>query len=111
MTIRHLQDIEAQWSSCRTREARRSLWEQLTEPAGLWLSLCRDIVQQGDTATLSLWLSPNDPIKLDILTFDASRSAVLRAHLLCARLALSYNPDTKQNELTEHLHPIAEETG
>jgi adenylate cyclase len=111
MTIRHLQDIEVQWASCRTREARRGLWEQLTGSAGLWLSICRDIVQQGDTATLSSWLEPDDPIKQDILNFDTSRIAALRAHLLCTRVALSYHPETTQDELADLLHPIAEETG
>src|SRR5688572_12532829 len=111
MAIRHLQDIEAQWPLCRTREARRNLWEQLTGPAGLWLSACRDIVQQGDLYTLSLWLNPNDPVRQDILNFDASRHLVLRAHLLCTHLALTYDPNTTQDEIGNLLHPIMEETG
>ena len=111
MTIRHLQDIEAQWPLCRTREARRNLWEQFIGPAGLWLSACRDIVQQGDAHTLALWLNPNDPVRQDILNFDAGRHLVLRAHLLCTRLALTYDPNTTQDELDKLLHPMMEETG
>jgi adenylate cyclase len=111
MTIRHLKDIEAQWPSCRTREARRLLWEQLTGASGFWFSACHDIVGQRDAHTLASWLDHDDPIKHDILNFDASRSAMLRAYLLCARLALTCDRNTKPHELDNGLHPIAEETG
>jgi CHASE2 domain-containing sensor protein len=111
MTIRHLEDIAAQWPSCRTREARRDLWEQLTGSSRLWFSACCDIVRQRNTHTLELWLNHTDPIKQDILNFDASHSVMLRAHLLCARLALTYDQHTQQDELDDLLHPIMEETG
>ena len=110
MTIRHLEDIEAQWPSCRTREARRLLWEQLTGSSGFWFSACRDIVGQRDARTLTSWLDHDDPIKHDILNFDASRSAVLRAYLLCARLALTCDRNTEPHGIDDCLRPIAEET-
>jgi CHASE2 domain-containing sensor protein len=111
MTSRYLEDIEAQWPSCRTREARRVLSEELTGSSGRWFAACREIVHQQDRRTLELWFDPNDSIKQDILNFDASRSAVLCAHLLCARLALAYDPDTTLDEFDRLLHPIAETTG
>lgn len=107
----HLKDIEAQWSSSRTREARRVLWEQLTGPLRLWFSACRDIVQQRDVHTLDSWLNPDDPIKQEILTFDANQSAVLQAHLLCARLALTCGPCSTPDELDACLRPLVNETG
>ncbi|MDH3604858.1 MAG: CHASE2 domain-containing protein, partial [Candidatus Tectomicrobia bacterium] len=111
MTIRHLEDIETQWPLCRTREARRILSEELTGSSRRWFAACRDIVQQQDRRALELWFDPNDSIKQDILNFDASRSAMLRAHLLCARLALDYGPDTTLHELDHCLYPMAEATG
>jgi hypothetical protein len=111
MTRRRLEDIEARWLLCRTREARRILSEELTGSSRLWFAACRDIVCQQDHRTLGLWFDPHDSIKQDILNFDASRSAILRAHLLCTRLALDYDPDITLDELVRLLHPMAEETG
>ena len=110
MSLRHLQDLEAQWPSCRTREARRDLWEPFTEPAGLWLSACRDIVRQKDTYTLARWLDPGDPTPQDILNFDANRRAALQAHLRCAHVALTCAPNAPLDEFDARLRPIADET-
>jgi len=60
---------------------------------------------------LASWLDPDDPIKHSILNFDASRSAVLRAYLLCARLALTCDRQTELHEIDAYLHLMAAETG
>ena len=111
MAVRDLQELEAQWPSCRTREARRHLWEQVVGSSRFWFAACRDIVQQRDAQTLVLWLHQDDPVRRAILNFDTHRCDVVRAHLLCAHLALHCDPSIPPEALDDLLQPIAEETG
>jgi CHASE2 domain-containing sensor protein len=111
MTVCNLKDLEDQWPSCRTREARRLLWEQVVAPSRFWFAACHDLVQQRDAHTLALWLQQDDPIKRAILNFDTNRCDVVRAHLLCAHLALHYDSSLQPEELDDLLRPIAEDTG